>query len=55
MTIHELELLAYEAPFLSLRVTCSKGTYIRVLGEDIGAALGCGAHLKALRRTGVGA
>jgi len=35
-------------------VTCSKGTYIRVLGEDIGAALGCGAHLQALRRTQVG-
>lgn len=54
VTIHALELLAYEAPFLTLRVTCSKGTYIRVLGEDIGAALGCGAHLKALRRTQVG-
>lgn len=54
VTIHALELLAYEAPFLTLRVTCSKGTYVRVLGEDIGAALGCGAHLKALRRTQVG-
>ncbi|MFZ2999358.1 MAG: tRNA pseudouridine(55) synthase TruB [Undibacterium umbellatum] len=52
--IHELELLAYEAPFLSLRVKCSKGTYVRVLGEDIGAVLGCGAHLKELRRIGVG-
>ncbi len=51
--IHELELLAYEAPFLSLRVSCSKGTYVRVLGEDIGAVLGCGAHLNALRRTQV--
>ncbi|HZX27235.1 MAG TPA: tRNA pseudouridine(55) synthase TruB [Telluria sp.] len=55
VTIHRLELLAYEAPYLTLAVTCSKGTYIRVLGEDIGAALGCGAHLKELRRTGVGA
>ncbi len=54
VTIHALELLGYEAPYLRLRVTCSKGTYIRVLGEDIGAALGCGAHLQALRRTGVG-
>ncbi len=36
-------------------MTCSKGTYIRVLGEDIGNALGCGAHLNALRRTQVGA
>jgi tRNA pseudouridine55 synthase len=54
VTIHRLELLSYEAPFLRLSVTCSKGTYIRVLGEDIGVALGCGAHLKELRRTGVG-
>jgi tRNA pseudouridine55 synthase len=53
--IHKLELIAYEAPFLKLSVTCSKGTYIRVLGEDIGKALGCGAHLNALRRTQVGA
>ena len=52
--IHSLELLDFEAPLLRLRVHCSKGTYIRVLGEDIGAALGCGAHLQALRRTGVG-
>jgi tRNA pseudouridine55 synthase len=54
VTIYQLDLLAWEAPFLRLRVRCSKGTYIRVLGEDIGAALGCGAHLKELRRTGVG-
>ncbi|MCD6027255.1 MAG: truB [Solimicrobium sp.] len=52
--IHELTLVAYEAPYLRLHVTCSKGTYIRVLGEDIGSALGCGAHLCALRRTQVG-
>ncbi|AKU22253.1 tRNA pseudouridine(55) synthase TruB [Massilia sp. NR 4-1] len=55
VVIHKLELVDYEAPFLKLEVTCSKGTYIRVLGEDIGAALGCGAHLNALRRTQVGA
>jgi tRNA pseudouridine55 synthase len=55
VTIHALELLDYQAPYLTLRVTCSKGTYIRVLGEDIGAALGCGGHLQALRRTQVGA
>jgi tRNA pseudouridine55 synthase len=54
VTIHALEMLDYEAPFLTIRVTCSKGTYIRVLGEDIGAALGCGAHLNQLRRIGVG-
>lgn len=55
VTIHQLDLLSWESPFLRLRVRCSKGTYIRVLGEDIGAALGCGGHLKELRRTGVGA
>jgi tRNA pseudouridine55 synthase len=55
VTILALEMLAYEAPTLTIRVTCTKGTYIRVLGEDIGAALGCGAHLTALRRIQVGA
>lgn len=54
VTIHLLEFVTYEAPFLTLRVQCSKGTYIRALGEDIGAALGCGAHLNALRRIQVG-
>jgi tRNA pseudouridine55 synthase len=39
---------------LSIRVTCTKGTYIRVLAEDIGRALGCGAYLHGLRRTAVG-
>ena len=55
VTILNLKFLEYSAPFLKLSVTCSKGTYIRVLGEDIGNALGCGAHLNALRRTQVGA
>jgi len=55
VTIHWLELVGYEAPMLKIRVCCSKGTYVRVLGEDIGAALGCGAHLNALRRIQVGA
>jgi tRNA pseudouridine55 synthase len=55
VTIHHLELIVYAAPFLTIRVTCSKGTYVRVLGEDIGATLGCGAHLSALRRVQVGA
>ncbi|HVL76650.1 MAG TPA: tRNA pseudouridine(55) synthase TruB [Noviherbaspirillum sp.] len=54
VTIRTLELIGFEAPYLDLRVTCSKGTYIRVLGEDIGTALGCGAHLQTLRRIGVG-
>lgn len=55
VTIHSLELLGAALPDVTFRVTCSKGTYVRTLAEDIGAALGCGAHLVALRRTGVGA
>lgn len=55
VTIHALDLLACELPDVTFRVTCSKGTYVRTLAEDIGEALGCGAHLVALRRTGVGA
>lgn len=50
----ELEALRVDAPLLELRVRCSKGTYIRTLAEDIGAALGTGAHLRALRRTASG-
>ena len=52
--ISQLEVLMQEGSLLAIRVVCSKGTYIRVLAEDIGAALGCGAHLSALRRTGSG-
>src|SRR5688572_24896079 len=52
--IAELELLKQDAERLEIRVVCSKGTYIRVLAEDIGEALGCGAHLAALRRTASG-
>jgi tRNA pseudouridine55 synthase len=52
--IVDLELLVYENPLAELRVRCSKGTYVRTLAEDIGAALGTGAHLAALRRTGSG-
>jgi len=52
--IHRLELLGIEADVLELEVACSKGTYVRTLVADIGAALGCGAHVLALRRTGLG-
>lgn len=54
VTIHRLELLAVSGDRLRIRALVSKGTYIRVLAEDIGRALGCGAHLSALRRTRVG-
>jgi len=52
--ILELSLLAWNSPDAVLDVVCSKGTYIRVLAEDIGRALGCGAHLAGLRRTATG-
>ncbi|VXC11012.1 tRNA pseudouridine synthase [Burkholderia sp. 8Y] len=55
VTIHALQMIACALPLVTFRVTCSKGTYVRTLAEDIGEALGCGAHLTALRRTGVGA
>ncbi|KAB2921992.1 MAG: tRNA pseudouridine(55) synthase TruB, partial [Dechloromonas sp.] len=54
VTIHGLELLDFAGDRLTLRVRCSKGTYIRVLAADLGQALGCGAHLVGLRRTAVG-
>jgi tRNA pseudouridine55 synthase len=52
--ISHLEVLELEGVHATLKVVCSKGTYIRVLAEDIGEAMGCGAHLSALRRTGSG-
>ena len=54
VTIYELKLIGFSEDSLTLDVTCSKGTYIRVLGEDIGEALGCGGHLTKLRRTQTG-
>ena len=54
ITVHELELLAFEPPLLRLRVRCSSGTYVRSLARDIGRALGVGAHLTELRRTAIG-
>lgn len=52
--IDRLVLVQFEGDRCQIEVDCSKGTYVRVLAEDIGAALGCGAHLAALRRTRVG-
>jgi tRNA pseudouridine55 synthase len=54
VTIYGIDCLDFSGDLLTLRVACSKGTYIRVLAADIGLALGCGAHLAALRRTVVG-
>ncbi len=55
VTIHHIDIVDGDQNTWTLDVRCSKGTYIRTLAEDIGAALGCGAHLAALRRTGSGA
>jgi tRNA pseudouridine55 synthase len=52
--IHTIDLVDWQADVMVIDVRCSKGTYIRTLAEDIGAALGCGAHLSALRRTASG-
>ena len=54
VTIHRIDILGGQDDVWTLDVRCSKGTYIRTLAEDIGAALGCGAHLSGLRRTGSG-
>ncbi len=53
VTIHELEILEMDLPRVTMRVKCSKGTYIRTLCEDIGAKLGCGACMESLLRTKV--
>lgn len=52
--VHEIQIIDFIDKNLTLRVSCSKGTYIRVLAEDIGNALGCGAHLTGLTREGAG-
>jgi tRNA pseudouridine55 synthase len=54
ITIHQIRWIDIQWPQATLEVSCSKGTYIRVLAEDIGNLLGCGAHLVGLRRTEVG-
>lgn len=54
LVIDELELIDCQLPFITIRVVCSKGTYIRALARDIGQSLDSGAHLIALERTRVG-
>ncbi|MAA49867.1 MAG: tRNA pseudouridine(55) synthase TruB [Gammaproteobacteria bacterium] len=54
VSIYSAELLQFSEASIELRVHCSKGTYIRSLAEDLGAALGCGAHVSALRRLAAG-
>ncbi len=55
VTIHDILIEQINMPFVTVRVDCTKGTYIRSLARDIGARLGCGAYLSALRRTSIGA
>ena len=54
ISIYSAELLQFSEASIELRVHCSKGTYIRSLAEDLGAALGCGGHVSALRRLAAG-
>ena len=54
VNIYAIRLLTFAADTIGISVDCSKGTYIRTLAQDIGGALGCGAHLAGLRRTRIG-
>jgi tRNA pseudouridine55 synthase len=54
ITVEAFDVTAFDGQDVAFRVTCSGGTYVRVLAADLGAALGCGAHLVALRRTAIG-
>lgn len=54
VTIYSIELMSVALPYCTVRVTCSKGTYIRTLARDIGNTLGVGGYLKELRRTKIG-
>jgi tRNA pseudouridine55 synthase len=54
ITIYTFEITAISLPVIEFKVVCSTGTYIRSLANDFGAALGCGAYLSSLRRTGIG-
>jgi tRNA pseudouridine55 synthase len=49
--VHEIEFIGYDHPFVDAVITCSKGTYIRVIAHDFGTLLGCGAALHSLKRT----
>jgi tRNA pseudouridine55 synthase len=52
--IYKIDLISFTHPYIDLKVVCSKGTYIRTLCDDIGKALGAGAHMVSLKRTRVG-
>jgi tRNA pseudouridine55 synthase len=52
--VDAFDIISFDVPDVTFRVTCSGGTYVRVLAADVGASLSCGAHLTALRRTAIG-
>ncbi len=52
--VYGIDVLAYEWPLLTLRIDCGRGTYVRAIARDLGAALGTGGYLTQLRRTRVG-
>ena len=54
MVIKEFSVTRFQLPEVEFRVVCTTGTYIRSLANDLGAALGCGGYLSALRRTRIG-
>lgn len=54
VSVHKLELIRFDPPFVELRIACSKGTYVRSLCNDLGAVLGPGGHMTALQRTCIG-
>lgn len=54
IVVHAIDLVAYDYPALEFRATVSAGTYVRAIGRDLGARLGTGAHLTALRREAIG-
>jgi len=54
VTVYDLQIENFSLPEMALKITCSRGTYIRALARDLGNDLGCGAFVRALRRTRVG-
>jgi tRNA pseudouridine55 synthase len=54
VTVHRIELIAWEPPLVTFRATVSAGTYLRAIGRDLGERLGVGGHLTALRREAIG-
>ncbi|MDH5769559.1 MAG: tRNA pseudouridine(55) synthase TruB, partial [Nitrospirota bacterium] len=54
ITVYGIDLMDFEQPYIDLKISCSKGTYIRTLCDDIGRELGVGAHMVSLERTRVG-